>query len=74
MPKALIVEAVCEGAGAQAVGQILVSKKEVMVADAEQLLAGTSWLPFYPTSFGGESSRGLWRHRQPGRYGNAERC
>jgi ParB family chromosome partitioning protein len=43
--KALIVEAVREGAGMRAVGQITGSKKEVMVADAEQLLAGTGWLP-----------------------------
>ena len=45
VPKALILEAVREGAGARAVGQIAGSKKEVMVADAEQLLAGTGWLP-----------------------------
>ena len=45
VPKALIVEAVREGAGARAAGQIVGSKKEVMVADAEQLLAGTGWLP-----------------------------
>ncbi len=45
VPKALIVEAVREGAGARAAGQIVGSKKEVMVADAEQLLAGASWLP-----------------------------
>ena len=43
--KALIVEAVSEGAGMRAAGQITGSKKEVMVADAEQLLAGTGWLP-----------------------------
>jgi ParB family chromosome partitioning protein len=43
--KALIVEAVREGAGMRAAGQITGSKKEVMVADAEQLLAGTGWLP-----------------------------
>ena len=45
VPKALIVEAVREGAGARAAGQIAGSKKEVMVTDAEQLLAGTGWLP-----------------------------
>jgi ParB family chromosome partitioning protein len=45
VPKALIVEAVREGAGTRAAGQIAASKKEVMVADAEQLLAGTGWLP-----------------------------
>ena len=45
VPKALIVEAVREGAGVRAAGQIAGSKKEVMVADAEQLLAGTGWLP-----------------------------
>lgn len=45
VPKALIVEAVREGAGARAAGQIAGSKKDVMVADAEQLLAGTGWLP-----------------------------
>ena len=45
VPKALIVEAVREGAGVRAAGQIAGSKKEVMVADAEQLLAETGWLP-----------------------------
>jgi ParB family chromosome partitioning protein len=45
VPKALIVEAVREGAGTRAAGQIAGSKKEVMVADAEQLLFGTGWLP-----------------------------
>ena len=45
VPKALIVEAVSEGAGAGVAKQIAGSKKEVMVADAEQVLAGTGWLP-----------------------------
>ena len=45
VPKALIVEAVRGGAGERAAGQIAGCKKEVMVADAEQLLAGTGWLP-----------------------------
>lgn len=43
--KALIADAVREGVGAQAAGQIVGNKKEVMVADAEQLLAGSGWLP-----------------------------
>jgi ParB family chromosome partitioning protein len=45
VPKALIVEAVREGVGVRAAGQIVGSKKEVMVADVEQLLAETGWLP-----------------------------
>ena len=45
VPKALIVKAVREGAGTRAAGRIAGSKKEVMVADAEQLLVGTGWLP-----------------------------
>ena len=45
VPKALIVEAVREGAGTGPAGQIVGSKKEIMVADAEQLLAGSGWLP-----------------------------
>ena len=45
VPRALIVEAVREGAGARAAQQIVGGKKEVMVADADQLLAGTGWLP-----------------------------
>ena len=45
VPKALIVDAVREGAGTRAAGQIVGSKKEVMVAEAEQLLVGTGWLP-----------------------------
>ena len=45
VPKALIVDAVQEGAGARAAGQITGSKKDIMVTDAEQLLAGTGWLP-----------------------------
>ena len=44
VPKALLVEAVREGAGTRAAEQIAGSKKEVMVADAEQLLVGTGWL------------------------------
>lgn len=45
VPKALVVVAVREGAGTSAAEQIAGRKKEVMVADAEQLLAGTGWLP-----------------------------
>jgi hypothetical protein len=43
VPKALIVDAVRQGAGMRAAGKIAGSKKEVMVADADQLLAGTGW-------------------------------
>ncbi len=43
--KALILDAVREGAGAGVANRIARSKKEVMVADAEQVLAGTGWLP-----------------------------
>ena len=39
------MEAVREGAGTRAAEQIVGSKKAVMVADAEQLLAETGWLP-----------------------------
>ena len=39
------MNAVCEGAGARAAAQDAGTKKEVMVADAEQLVAGTGWLP-----------------------------
>jgi hypothetical protein len=60
VPKALVVKAVREGAGTRAAGQIADSKKDVTVADAEQLLAGTGWLPSillvseasYPADFG----------------------
>jgi len=45
VPKALILDAVREGAGAGVANRIAGSKKEVMVADAEQVLAGTGWLP-----------------------------
>ena len=45
VPKALILDAVREGAGASVANRIARSKKEVMVADAEQVLAGTGWLP-----------------------------
>jgi len=45
VPKALILDAVREGAGAGVANRIAGSKKEVMVADAEQLLAATGWLP-----------------------------
>ena len=45
VPKALILDAVREGAGASVAGRIAHSKKEVMVADAAQLLDGTGWLP-----------------------------
>jgi len=45
VPKALILDAVREGAGASAAARIAGTKKEVMAADAEALLAGTGWLP-----------------------------
>ena len=45
VPKALVLEAVRDGAGVTAARRIAGAKKEVMVADAEQLLAGTGWLP-----------------------------
>ena len=45
VPKALILDAVREGAGAGVVGRIANSKKEVMVADAAALLDGKGWLP-----------------------------
>ena len=45
VPKALILDAVREGAGASAAARIAGTKKEVMAADAAALLAGTGWLP-----------------------------
>ncbi len=45
VPKALIVEAVQEGVGPGPAGRIAGRKKEMMVADAAQLLAGKGWLP-----------------------------
>ncbi len=45
VPKALILNAVREGAGSSAAGRIAGTKKEVMAADAAMLLAGTGWLP-----------------------------
>lgn len=45
VPKALILDAVREGAGAGVAGRIASSKKEVMVADAATLLDGKGWLP-----------------------------
>ena len=45
VPKALILDAVREGAGASVAGRIASAKKEVMVADAAQLLDGKGWLP-----------------------------
>ncbi len=45
VPKALILEAVREGAGAGVAGRIASSKKEIMVADAAVLLDGKGWLP-----------------------------
>jgi len=45
VPKALILDAVREGAGSGVAGRIANSKKEVMVADAAQLLDGKGWLP-----------------------------
>jgi hypothetical protein len=41
----LILDAVRESAGASVAGRIAASKKEVMVADAAQLLDGKGWLP-----------------------------
>ncbi len=45
VPKALILDAVREGAGGSAAARIAGTKKEVMAADAEALLGGTGWLP-----------------------------
>jgi len=45
VPKALILDAVREGADTSAAARIASAKKEVMAADAEALLAGTGWLP-----------------------------
>lgn len=45
VPKALILDAVREGAGASAAARLAGTKKEVMAADAAALLAGTGWLP-----------------------------
>ena len=44
MPKVLIVEAVSEGAGTSVPEQITGSKKDVMVSDAERVLARTDWV------------------------------
>ena len=60
VPKVLILDAVRESAGASVAGRIAASKKEVMVADAAQLLDGKGWLPTvlrvpgttYPVDFG----------------------
>ncbi len=45
VPKALILDAVRDGAGSSAAARIAGTKKEVMAADAAALLAGTGWLP-----------------------------
>ena len=45
VPKALILGAVREGAGAGVAGRVANSKKEVIVADAAALLDGKGWLP-----------------------------
>ena len=45
VPKALILEAVRDGAGEPAASRIAGIKKEAMVANAAELLDGTGWLP-----------------------------
>jgi ParB family transcriptional regulator, chromosome partitioning protein len=45
VPKALIVEAVRDGAGEAAASRIAGMKKEAMVANAAELLDETGWLP-----------------------------
>ena len=45
VPKTLILDAVREGAGAGVAGRLAHAKKEIMVADAAQLLDGKAWLP-----------------------------
>jgi len=45
VPKALILDAVRDGAGTSAAARLAGTKKEVMAADAAALLAGTGWLP-----------------------------
>ena len=45
VPKALILDAVREGAGSSAAARLASAKKEAMAAGAEMLLAGTGWLP-----------------------------
>ena len=45
VPKALILDAVREGAGTSAAARLAGTKKKVMAADAAALLDGTGWLP-----------------------------
>lgn len=45
MSKALILDAVTEGAGAGAAKRIEGMKKEAMAANGAELLDGTGWLP-----------------------------
>jgi len=45
VPKAMILDAVREEAGASVAGRIAHAKKEVMVADAARVLDGKGWLP-----------------------------
>ena len=59
VPKALILEAVTEAAGAGVANRIAGSKKDIMVADAAQVLHGTGWLPMVlrvPTAIDPEAS------------------
>lgn len=45
VPKALILDAVRDGAGEAAASRIAGMKKEAMAANAAELLDGTGWLP-----------------------------
>ena len=45
VPKALILDAVREGAGTSAAARLAGTKKKVIAADAAALLDGTGWLP-----------------------------
>jgi len=73
VPKALILDAVREGAGASAAARIAGTKKEVMAADAEVLLAGTGWLPAvlhvpgvtYPVDSSGAAGVGVGEDAAP---------
>ena len=47
VPKALMLDAVHEDAGAEAAKRIAGFKKDCMITEAERLLDGTGWLPSF---------------------------
>lgn len=74
VPKALILDAVREGAGEEAARPLREAKKDAMVAAATELLDGKGWLPArLRVAGGGRHGHQCRRSRTPARSGERRR-